>query len=68
MKIAVKKQLALTPSHAIMCDIWTDCKMQSYLGVTLGSLFNTDFVLNHITLGTIPLASNHTGDLIEEKL
>ncbi|XP_012218110.1 zinc finger BED domain-containing protein 4-like [Linepithema humile] len=67
MKIAVKNQLALAPSHAITCDIWTDCKMQSYLGVTDHYLTPT-FSLNHITLGTIPLASNHTGDLIEEKL
>jgi len=67
MKIAIKKQLALTLSHAITCDIWTDCKMQSYLGVT-DHYLTPDFVLNHITLGTIPLASNHTGDLIEEKL
>jgi len=67
MKIAIKKQLALTPFHAITCDIWTDCKMQSYLGVT-DYYLTPDFVLNHIILGTIPLTSNHTGDLIEEKL
>lgn len=67
MKIAVKKQLALAPSHAITCDIWTDSKMQSYLDV-MDHYLTPAFVLNHITLGTIPLTSNHTGDLIKEKL
>ncbi|XP_015123307.1 zinc finger BED domain-containing protein 1-like [Diachasma alloeum] len=63
----LKSDLASVDSHVLTCDCCSDCKNQSYLGIT-DHYLSPDVALQSAILGVYPLDERHSGDYLGQKL
>lgn len=63
----LKDQLQSVNSHVLTCDGWTDCKNQSYLGVT-DHYLTCQMTVASAILGVYPLNERHTAEYISMKI